>query len=666
MILILVRYNLTQRTGSWLNFPFSTSGRTGEEVQSFSPGELIMEETPESNNLPPSNPIHFKAETRQLLNILVHSLYTDREIFLRELISNASDALTRVDFEMLTNREVLDHDSELAIRITPDPEQKTLTISDTGIGMTAEELAENLGTIAHSGARAFVEAVEKGARDISDIIGQFGVGFYSAFMVAEWIKVISRSFRPEAQAAAWFSTGADTFTIEPAEKTERGTTVIIKLKEDVEEFVKEYRLREIIRKHSDFVAYPIYLGSDQQQANRQTAIWRQSPRQVEQDAYEEFYKQLTLDHEPPLAHAHMVVDAPVQMYALLFVPSKLERGLLSPRRDDGLKLYSHKILIQEYNKELVPEYLRFVEGVVDSEDLPLNVSRESVQANRVMAQLKKLVTSKILDTLKEMARSNQEKYIQFWDSFGRAIKQGVAVDQGDVTELYPLLRFHTTAQPSEWSSLEDYVKRMKDGQKEIYYLLGDDERSIQYSPHLDLIRKHDYEVLLLTDPLDSFMLVRLQKYEDRTLVNIANANLNLPEDSSEGPVESAETLSDQDHSTLIERFKSQLGDRVADVRMTDRLSDSPARLVDSQGAPNLEMQRVYRLLNKDFTTPKKILELNRHHSILERLGALEGDHPLNSLIIEQIFEDALLIEGLHPDPASMITRIQKIIEAALD
>lgn len=625
-----------------------------------------MENTSPSPATETAQPIPFKAETRQLLDILIHSLYTEREIFLRELISNSADALTRVDFEILTNREVLDPGAELAIRIIPDSEKKTLTITDTGIGMTAEELIENLGTIAHSGARAFVAAAQEGNQKLSDIIGQFGVGFYSAFMVAESIKVVSRSYRPEAEAAAWFSTGADTYTVEPAEKAERGASVIIQLKEDAAEFTEEFRLREVIRKHSDFIPFPIYLDDQPDQVNRQTALWRQSPRQVEKQAYEEFYKQLTLDLEPPLTYAHMSVDAPVQMYALLFIPATPERNMFSLRKEDGLKLYSRKVLIQEYSKDLLPEYLRFVEGVVDSEDLPLNISRETVQSSRVIAQLKKLVTTKVLDTLKQLAKDDPETYLKFWQSSGRFIKQGIAIEQAEPDALYPLLHFRTTAKPDEWSSLDDYIQRLKPDQKHIYYILGDDEHSLRYSPHLDAVRRHDYEVLMLTDPLDSFMLVRLNKYKDFPLANVANAELELPE-TDEGQPEGESPASAEDgHASLVDRFKQQLGERVTNVRTTTRLSDSPARLVDPEGTPKQEMQRVMRLLNQDFEVPRKVLEINPRHALLARLNALPEDDPRSSLVIEQIYEDALLIEGLHPDPAGMISRIQKIMEAALE
>jgi molecular chaperone HtpG len=623
-----------------------------------------MEETAQTQS--PENPqsIAFKAETRQLLNILIHSLYTEREIFLRELISNASDALTRIDFEILTNREVIDPQAELAIRIEANKEENTLTITDTGIGMTADEMVENLGTIAHSGARQFMQAVQQSEQRISDLIGQFGVGFYSAFMVAEWIRVVSRSYQPEAQAAAWFSTGADTYNVEPAEMEERGTRVVIKLNSDSSEFLEEQRLREIIRKHSDFIPFPIYLGDDKEQANRQTAIWRQSPREVEKKDYEDFYKQFTLEFEPPLTYIHMVVDAPVQMYALLYFPAATERGMFSLRKEDGLKLYARKVLIQEYNKDLLPEYFGFVQGVVDSEDLPLNVSRESVQSNRVMAQLKKLVTNKVIDTLKKLAEEDAPAYDKFWVSFDRAIKQGVAIEQSQPESLYPLLRFHTNTNPDKWVSLDEYVQRMKPDQQKIYYILGEDEHSVLYSPHLDLVRRYDYEVLLLTDPLDPFLLVRLTQYQDHDLANVATAELEIPKEEESAP-EERPAVPESESQALIERFKAQLGERVADVRMTERLSDSPARLVDPEGALNQEMQRVYKMLNRDFEVPKKVLELNPRHPILVGLNGLASEDPRNPLLIEQIYEDALLIEGLHPDPASMIQRIQKLMEAAL-
>ncbi len=617
----------------------------------------------------PTQPIAFKAEIRQLLDILIHSLYSEREIFLRELVSNASDALNRLRFEMLTNREVHDADVELAIQITADKDAKTITITDTGIGMTTEELTTNLGTIAQSGAREFIQAAKENQASLTDIIGQFGVGFYSAFMVAETVTVISRSYRPEAAAAQWESSGGDTFTVVPAEKAERGTTIIIHLKEDALEFADEWKLRQIVRKHSDFVAFPVYVGEgeNRQQANHVTSIWRQAAREVKAEEYDEFYKQLTLEMDPPLAHAHIVTDAPVQLYALLFIPGSSQRGMFALRKEDGLKLYARKVLIQEYHKDLLPEYYRFVHGVVDSEDIPLNVSREMVQNNPVMARLKKILTGRVTGMLKSLAddKENPDKYLKFWEAFGDHVKQGIAVEQTDRESLYPLLRFRTTTVGDKWSSLTDYVGRMKPGQQKIYYLLGDDPRSMTRSPHLDYFRENGYEVVLFTEIVDSFMLLGLQKYEGFDLQNVAAADLELPAADNDKPAEASTPMPDAEFSTLVDRFKTQLGDRVSDVRATERLRGSMARLVDPDGTMGQEMQRVYKILEKDYETPKKVLELNPRHPTLAGLGQRPADDPLAQALIEQIYESALLIEGLHPDPASMIPRIEQLMAAAL-
>jgi molecular chaperone HtpG len=339
--------------------------------------------------------------------------------------------------------------------------------------------------------------------------------------------------------------------------------------------------------------------------------------------------------------------------------------MFSSRKEDGLKLYARKVLIQEYNKDLLPEYLGFMQGVVDSEDLPLNVSRESVQSTKVMSHLKKLVTTKVIDSLIRLAQEDEQKYHKFWDNYARYIKQGIAMEPDEPETLYPLLRFHTTNHPDKWISLDEYTQDMKPDQKDIYYIMGDDEHSVMYSPHLDVLQHHDYEVILMVDPVDAFMLVRLDKYKDYQLTNVAVADLAIPK-RDEGELDDEKpSLAEEDYEKLIDRFKNQLGESVSEVRMTDRLADSPARLVDPEGALNQEMQRVYRLMDRDFEVPKKVLELNPRHPIMVRLNALSKEDPLNPLVIQQIYEDALLIEGLHPDPASMISRIQKLIEKAL-
>jgi len=607
---------------------------------------------------------NFKAETKQLLNILIHSLYKDRDVFLREMLSNASDALNRVRFEMLTDHNVLDPDAELCVRITPDKEAGTLTIQDTGIGMTKDEIIENLGTIAQSGARNFIEAAKDKNVDLTQVIGQFGVGFYSVFMVADWVRVTSRSYKPRAKAVTWYATGDDDFQVGPAEMSERGTKIEIKLKEDATEFSEEYRLKNIIHKHSDYIGFPIYVGDDEKQVNKQTSLWRTTKSEISEEQYKDFYRQVTLDFEDPLTHIHTITDAPVQLYALLYIPGKGERGMFSLRKEDGIKLYSRNILIDEYNKDLLPDYLRFVQGVVDSEDLPLNVSRETVQSVGLMPGLKKIVTGQVMKELERLSKDEVEKYEIFWSEFGVYLKQGIAANPMDVETIQPLLRFKTTTHPDIWSSLEDYSGRMKDGQKEIYYIVGEDPKSVLLSPHLDYFQSQGTEVLLLTDPLDSFMLMGLRKYKDFELINVAQADIEAPEKSDEKT--ETEKIPDDDFGKLIERFKQILGERVTDVRASKRLSQSVARLVDPEGSLNPEMQRVYKFLGQEYEVPKKILELNPSHAILKNLVGMDAESELQNLIIEQIYDSALLVEGLHPDPSSMAPRIQQIIEAALN
>lgn len=609
--------------------------------------------------------IPFKAETQQLLNILIHSLYTEREIFLRELISNASDALARLDFVMLTDRDVHDPDLPLEIRIRTDKDNNLLVIEDTGIGMTREELVDNLGTIAHSGAKAFVEAAQQTDQNLADIIGQFGVGFYSAFMAAESIRVVSRSYQKDAEATAWVATGEDTYRLECADREKRGTEVRITLKEDAKEFLEESRLRQVVKRHSDFVQYPIYIGESEEPANRQTALWRQNPRELEDEAYHEFYKQLTLDFNDPLAYEHMVVDAPAQMYAVLYLPENPQNLVFSPRKEPGVKLYAKKVLIQEFCTDLLPQYLPFIDGVVDSEDLPLNVSRESVQSNRIMALLSRLVTGKALDMLKSLAEDSPEDYVKFWEAYGGHLKEGVAVEQDQPEKLFPLLRFHTDQDLEGWSSLDDYLDRVADEQEKIYYFLGDDPAAVRYSPHMDAFRVAGIEVLVLSEQVDPFMLMQLKEYKDHPFENIADSD--LPEVEETETEQAEQPGLDKDAvSALIERVKAVLGERVGDVRTTKRLVDSPARLVDPEGALDQSVQRVYQMMDKKFTLPKKDLELNPRHPIVAGLAALPERDPRFNLIAEQIYENTLLIEGLHPDPVSMVGRIQDLISSALE
>ena len=624
-----------------------------------------MDDMNQTSALDNAQSYSFKAETKQLLNILIHSLYKDKEVFLRELLSNASDALNRLRFEKLTNQVILDMEVELCIRISVDKEARMITIRDSGIGMNRDEMIENLGTIAQSGARKFLEAARDQKGNFEQVIGQFGVGFYSVFMVAESVKVTSRSYRPDEEAVTWYAIGEDTFQVSAAEKTDRGTIIEIKLKEDAAEFADEYRLKEIIRKHSDYLGFPIYIGDDTTQVNKQTAIWRTSKQEVTDEQYKDFYRQLTLDFEEPLLHIHSITDAPVQFFALLYIPGKSERAVFSLRKDDGLKLYSRNILIDEYSKDLLPEHLRFIQGVVDSEDLPLNVSRETIQATGVMARLKKALTGQVIKELENLAKTDVEKYQIFWQEFGGFLKQGVATNQADTEKTYPLLRFRTNLHPDDWSSLDDYVSRMSSEQKTIYFIIGEDQKSAIRSPHLDYYQAEGIEVLLLTEPIDSFMLMGLHKYKDFELKNVAQAEVPTSEKPN-GQKDSVEKIGDEEFGNLIQRFKDVLGDRVSDVRSSNRLSQSVARLVEPEGSLNPELQRVYKYLGKDFEASKKILELNPTHPILKSLLELDPESDLQKMIIEQILDSALLVEGLHPDPSSMVQRVQGIIQAALE
>lgn len=614
----------------------------------------------------------FKAEIQQLLHILVHSLYTEREIFLRELISNASDALSRVQFEQLTNHEVRDSDAELYIEVKADSEAGTLTISDTGIGMSHDEMSQNLGVIAHSGAKGFIEAMKNAQNGIKaqDIIGQFGVGFYSVFMAADKVRVVSRSYRMDSQAYAWESTGGDTYTIEPAERETRGTDIIVYLKDDAKEFLDEWKLKEIIRRHSDYVAFPIYVGESEEAANKQTALWRQDPKEITPEQYNDFYKMFTLDFQDPLYQIHMRADVPLQFYALLYIPASAEQNMFSLRKEPGLKLYARKVLIQEYSKDLLPEYLQFVQGVVDSEDLPLSVSRENVQANRILVNLKKTLTGKVLSELKRLAKNNFENYLKIYTAFGRFIKQGMVVDPADKTDIEPLLYFTSSRDnhPEKLVSLSDYVGRMVQNQDDIYYVIGNDFYSASRSPHLEAFRQRGIEVLYFTDPIDSFMLMGLTDYSGHKVRNVDEAEIDLSDVGElQEDAPKAEPLQEDAFGTLRERFVKILGQRVREVRESKTLTGSPARLVSDENAPQRNMFRINRLLDRDYELPVKTLELNLRHPLIHNLSTLISntpDNPLLDVVIEQVFETALLQDGIHPDPAAMAPRLQVLMQAA--
>jgi len=605
----------------------------------------------------------FKAETQQLLQILIHSLYAQREVFLRELISNAADAITRLNYEQLTRSEVRDSDQDPGIWLTVDKDANTLTIKDNGIGMTSEEINENLGTIGHSGIKAFLEAVNKSGANLQDVIGQFGVGFYSAFMVADEIIIDSCSYLPEAEAVNWRSDGVADYEMGPSEKTSRGTEIVLHLNEQSEEFLDEHRLRTIIKKHSNFIPYPIYVGEGEEPVNEQTALWRKPVQEVEPEQYADFYRQFTLDFQEPLTHLHLNIDAPVQMYALLYVPQQPERSMFSPRQVEGLELFARKVLIQEYTLDLLPRAFRFMQGIIDSEDIPLNVSRETIQSSRLIRQIKMVVTGRLISHLEEIQTKEPEKYAQFWKAFGQFIKEGIASDEENYEKLEPLLVFHSIKHPHEWISLQQYIDEMQEGQEKIYFLLGEDESSLRSSPHLEVVEAQEVDVLLMDHPVDPFMLLRMKTFNEKPLSNLAleSQAQTKPQKNPDNPEQYIIP-----HDTIRTRFKEALEGKVADVRITDHLTRSPARLVTAEGAMSPEMQRVYEYINREHETNPMVLEINPGHALIKSLENLDEGDERFALIATQIYENLLLLEGSHPDPATMVERIQQLMMRSLE
>lgn len=603
--------------------------------------------------------VPFKAEVQQLLHILSAALYTDREIFLRELISNASDALRRVQFALLTDNTLRDPEAELAIRVASDEQAHTLTISDNGIGMTQTEMIDLLGTIAQSGARAALERLEQAQR--SDIIGQFGVGFYSVFAVADRVTVTSLSAQPDSEGAQWEATGGAEFTVGPGERTERGTTITLLLKEDAYDFAQSWKLRQIIKKHSDFVAFPVFL--DDERVNQKTSLWRRAPRDVAAEDYNQFYQQLTFDFQPPLAHIHVSTDSPLDLHAVIFIPATRERGMLERRTEGKIKLYSRNILIQEEAADLLPKHFRFMEGVVDSEDLPLNVSRESIQRGP-QQRIAQVLNKRILRELSDMAEKQPETFATFQREFGVFLKEGIAIDPQSKDDLAKLLRFNTTA-GDDLVALADYKARMPEGQTDIYYVLGNDLASVRHSPHLDAFTARNLEVLLLHDVMDSFMLNSLKEWDGARLRSVDDADLELPALDAESALPA---LDDAAFDALALRFKDELGEQIVRVQPSKLLQNSPARLVAGDNDPQRHMQRVQRMFDRDYSVPAKVIELNPRHPLLHRLAALvqSGEQSaLLSVCVHQVYNNALVLEGLHPNPAAMVGAIQQLMEAAV-
>lgn len=609
----------------------------------------------------------FQTEIKQLLHLLIHSLYTKREIFLRELVSNASDALNKVQFEQLTNPNIVSAGAELAIDIKLDEANKTITVSDTGIGMSREELMKNLGTIAHSGSKAFMQQLaEKKAQGDGaalDLIGQFGVGFYSVFMVADKVTVTSRSMHPDASAHIWTSHGEGSYTLEPTHKADRGTEITLHLREDATEFLSKWRLEEIVKTWSNFVSFPVRI--DGELANRQKALWAQSKSEITEEMYQEFYGHLSHSTSKPVAHLHVQADVPVQFYSILYVPHEAPLWYSPMEQKHGIHLYVRRVFIQENCEELVPRYLRFMKGVVDVEDLPLNVSREVIQKNPLLEKIESNLTRKTLQLFRDMAEKEPEKYEQVWRDFGMFFKEGAREDFKNKDALADLLRFNSSqhVDAKGLTSLAAYVERMPEGQTEIYYFTGGSREQIERSPHLEIMRRKHYEVLYMTDSIDPLLVMSLREYKGKKLQIIDDPTLKLEDEVKPENPEAAKEL--------VGFMKQVLGEKVEDVRLSNRLVESPSCLVNPDHSMSSDMQRLYSLMDKDFKMTRKILEINPSHLIVKNLATAyeavladpSGQEKLRPYVT-YIYETALLAEGLHPNPAELVAGLNQLLTVA--
>ncbi len=617
----------------------------------------------------------FKAEIKQLLDILVHSLYTHKEIFLRELVSNASDAMDKLKFESTKGTEIADNDLPLEINIKADKDKKILTVADAGIGMTREELVNNIGTIAKSGTSEFLKIMAENKEDATNIIGRFGIGFYSVFMVAKKVVIKTKSFKKDEPAVRWESDGLGSYTITPLEEEiKRGTIIEIHLKDDMDEFLEKYRLESIIKKHSSFISFPIKVENEQ--VNTQSALWREPKSNIKPEQYTEFYKFLTYDQEEPLTVIHRSVDAPIQFTSLLFIGKRSMDMFGYNREDYGLDLYVRRVLIQHQNKDILPEYLSFVKGVVDSEDLPLNISRETLQENVIFTKISNSVTTQVLSHLTTMAEKEEDKYKQFWKEHGKIFKMGY-MDYANQEKFSKLLRFNSSASKDESDiiSFDQYIERMKKEQKEIYYAFGSSREAVALDPHLEIFKNKGLEVLYLYDPMDEFVMEALRKYKDYDIKSVEQADvkkLNKMKSVEEDKKEEVEELSKEDKkhfSSLMKKMKDILGDKVKEVKESKRLSGSPIVLVTPDDGISSSMQKIMNLTGKTTTVPAKIMEVNKDHKLIRNLIKVfkkNDNDPYIKTVVEQLYESSLLLEGFLTDPHKLVNRVNSLLEDSSD
>ncbi len=605
----------------------------------------------------------FQAEIKQLLDIVIHSLYTEKEIFVRELVSNASDALEKLRHLKLTEKDLADEASELEISLTTDETAKTLTIQDSGIGMTRAELIENLGTIAHSGSKAFLKSLSEAGQKNANLIGQFGVGFYSAFMVAKSVKVYARSWRTAEPGHVWTSDGGGSFTVEEAADQRRGVRIVIELKDDCGDYSKEWKVKEILERYSAFVSFPINLNG--KRINTVQALWLRNKAEVKEEEYTEFYKFQAHAFDEPRLRLHFSADAPLTINALLFVPKENTEKLGFSRTEPSVALYCRKVLIDAQPKDLLPEWLRFLKGVVDSEDLPLNISRETMQDRALIEKLNKVITKRFLKFLEEEAKNRAEAYQDFYAQFGIFLKEGAALDFTHKDQLVKLLRFESSlTEKGKTTSLADYVSRMSAEQKDIYYLIGPNREAIEHGPYLEGLKARNLEVLFCYEPVDEYVMNNVREFDGKKLQAADRGDLKLS-DLPKPPGE--ETLTEEQTKALTEWLKATLGDRVEEVKASDRLVGSPALATNADAFMSPQMRRMMRAMNREGAdAPLKVnLEINPRHAVVRRLHALRDSAPDRAALVgEQLLDNALIAAGLLEDPTRMVARLYKLLETA--
>lgn len=622
----------------------------------------------------------FQTEVKQLLQLMIHSLYSNKEIFLRELVSNASDAADKLRFLALENNDLYEGNGELRVRISADKDANTVTISDNGIGMSREEVISSLGTIAKSGTAEFFQNLTGDQARDSQLIGQFGVGFYSAFIVADSVTVRTRK-AGEVQATEWHSQGEGEYTLADIEKAERGTEIILHLRDDEKEFLEEFRLRSIVTKYSDHVSIPVEMyqapteeseGPDGekipatpgewQAINKATALWTRDKSEISDEEYKEFYKHVGHDWEEPLTWAHNKVEGKTEYTSLLYIPKKAPFDMWNRERQHGLKLYVQRVFIMDDAEQFMPNYLRFVKGLLDSNDLPLNVSREILQDNKVTQAIRKGCTSRVLKMLDRMGKNKPEEYQTFWNEFGQVIKEGPAEDMANKEAIAKLLRFASTDSDLETQnvSLEQYIARMKEGQDKIYYVVADSFQAAKSSPHLEIFRKKGIEVLLLSDRVDEWMMSHLTEFDGKQLASITRGDLDLGDlDDEESKKE--QEASEKEVEGLIERVKTALGDKVKEVRFTHRLTDSPACVVADEHDMSSQMQKLMEQIGQQAPETKPVFELNPEHQLVKHLNDVQDEDNFAQWA-DVLLDQALLAErGSLKDPAGFVSRLNKLM-----